>query len=267
MKKKDPSITYLNGKGFNVVKLPRAGIEPMYVIGSAKITTFLGPLRKIWHSSAPEPVAGDPQPAAGVSGQQTDALDLSVGLSALDGVLEGFGVGKMLPSLTAAYQTASKVQFTYGNVTLTSIDLFDLGDYLKKGDLDTDNIEVKHYFVDPGAKTFLITDVLKSNSLTVTAMNSSGEQVGVDFPAIQSVVTANGKISPAKSSESSITYTGTPITFGFAVQQIMHVNGVWQIEDVEASGGLSFGVGEDGESDQPRGVLLPTENGDCRVDL
>ena len=30
-KVKDPSITYLNSLGYNVVKLPRAGIEPMDV--------------------------------------------------------------------------------------------------------------------------------------------------------------------------------------------------------------------------------------------
>src|ERR1700722_5255378 len=33
VKKKDPSVTYLNKLGYNVVKLPRTGIEPMDVIG------------------------------------------------------------------------------------------------------------------------------------------------------------------------------------------------------------------------------------------
>ena len=32
-KKKDPSITFLNKFGYNVIKLPRTGIEPLDVIG------------------------------------------------------------------------------------------------------------------------------------------------------------------------------------------------------------------------------------------
>src|SRR5258705_197539 len=40
-KKKDPSVTFLNRFGYNVVKLPRAGIEPMDVIGSEDTQAFL----------------------------------------------------------------------------------------------------------------------------------------------------------------------------------------------------------------------------------
>jgi hypothetical protein len=42
-KKKDPSITFLNKFGYNVVKLPRAGIEPMDIIGKDDTIQWLGP--------------------------------------------------------------------------------------------------------------------------------------------------------------------------------------------------------------------------------
>ena len=44
VKKKDPSVTYLNKLGYNVVKLPRTGIEPMDVIGRDQTVQWLGPI-------------------------------------------------------------------------------------------------------------------------------------------------------------------------------------------------------------------------------
>ena len=37
-KKKDPSVTFLNKFGYNVVKLPRVGIEPLDLIGMDETT-------------------------------------------------------------------------------------------------------------------------------------------------------------------------------------------------------------------------------------
>ena len=79
-KKKDPSITFLNKFGYNVVKLPRVGIEPMDVIGKDDTTQWLGPIRSVWSSTAPEPTPSAPRPAVAVNGQKSDALDLSFGM-------------------------------------------------------------------------------------------------------------------------------------------------------------------------------------------
>ena len=47
-KKRDPSITYLNALGYNVIKLPRVGISPLSLIGRDKTTAFLGDLNTMW---------------------------------------------------------------------------------------------------------------------------------------------------------------------------------------------------------------------------
>src|SRR5438045_8347864 len=101
LKKKDPSITFLNKFGYNVIRLPRTGIEPLDVIGRDQSMQWLGPVSKVWTSNTPAPLPGPPHPAAAVNGQRTDALDLSLGLNILANTLAAFGMSA--PSLNAAY--------------------------------------------------------------------------------------------------------------------------------------------------------------------
>ena len=165
-KKKDPSITFLNKFGYNVIRLPRTGIEPLDVIGRDHGMQWLGPLSKVWASAKPEPQPGPPQRAAAVNGQRTDELELSLGLSVLANTLAAFGVSA--PSLDLAYKNARAVQFTYTNVTSTSVSPFDVGDYLSSGTLRSENPVVMNYFGNEKTSAYLIVDVLKADSITVT---------------------------------------------------------------------------------------------------
>ena len=72
---KDPRLTYLNSIGFNVVKLPRADVQPLEVLGrDDKSLDNLGRLSTHWKSSVPEPKAAPPSPAANINGQKTDRI-------------------------------------------------------------------------------------------------------------------------------------------------------------------------------------------------
>ena len=45
----DPRLTYLNDLGYNVVRLPRKGINPLGVLGrDGKSLSYLGTLDQIW---------------------------------------------------------------------------------------------------------------------------------------------------------------------------------------------------------------------------
>ncbi len=252
-KKKDPSVTYLNRFGYNVVKLPRVGIEPMDVIGKDETTQWLGPLRAVWTSTVAEPVLSPPRPAAAVAGQKTDQLDLGFGIKILANALAAFGA--TVPSVDFAFQKASKVQFSYTAVTSTAVAPLDAGNYLTNGKLNSDNPVVRHYFTGQESQAFLIVDVLKSDSITVTATDSHGVEVGVDVPAIQGVVGANVKVSPSSASNSTITFTGTqPVTFGFIVNEIEFDGGKWSLTGAEASGDKSFGAAAGSETAPPQGA-------------
>lgn len=263
-KKKDPSVTFLNKFGYNVIKLPRVGIEPMDVIGSDTTTQWLGPLRSVWKSSVPEPTPGAPNPAAVLVGQQTDQLDVSFGLKILANALAALGA--TVPSLDVAYHRARKVQFSYTDVTSTVVAPFDAGNYLAQGTLNTDNPVVKHYFQDPEAEAFLIVDVLKSASITVNAIDSNGASVAVDVPAIQGVVGANVSVKAAAAADNSVTYTGkVPVTFGFRVDEIQFDGVKWSLSGAAASGGLAFAAAAEGGSSPAEAPILIGTG--CRVSM
>ena len=270
VKKKDPSITFLNKFGYNVVKLPRTGIEPMDVIGRDQVTQWLGPIAKVWNSKIPAPVPGPPNPAVAVNGQRTDSLELSLGLSVLANTLAAFGAS--VPSLSVAYSHASSVQFTYSDVTSTSVTPFDAGSYLAEGTLQTNNPVVKNYFFGEKARAYLIIEVLKASSITVTATDSRGVPVEIDVPALEGIVKGKVGVKPSSESKSTITFTGNvPVTFGFSVQQIAREGDEWSLQGAAASGeiafaGPSFGM-DSPEEQKPNPLVFETENNECRLDL
>ena len=265
-KQKDPSVTYLNKLGYNVVKLPRTGIEPMDVIGRDTTMQWLGTIDTIWTSAQPKPLPSPPKPATAVNGQRTDALDLSVGLGILANTLAAFGASA--PSLDVAYKSAHSVQFSFGDVTVTSVAPFVAGSYLAKGDLDTANPAVQNYFSGK-ATAYLIVEVLKSNSITVTATDSHGVAVGVDLPAIQGVVDAKIAVKPSNASNTSITFSGPEaVTFGFAVQQIARVGNAWTLRGAAPSGDIAFAVSNAAPaSDEAAPIIFDTGAFECRLDI
>src|SRR6185312_1798019 len=237
-KKKDPSVTYLNKFGYNVIKLPRIGIEPMDVVGKDETTQWLGPLRSVWKSEVAEPVVSTPKPAAQIAGQKTDQMDLSFGLKILANALAAFGA--TVPSVDFAFKQARKVQFSYTNVTSVSVSALEAGNYLAKGELNTNNPVVEHYFTGHESQAFLIVDVLKSDSITVTATDEHGVEVGVDIPAIQGVVGASVGVKPGGTSAGTITFSGTqPVSFGFIVDEIEYDGARWSLRGAT---GISFGA-------------------------
>jgi hypothetical protein len=268
VKKKDSSVTYLNKLGYNVVKLPRTGIEPLDVIGRDQTMQWLGPIDSIWTSTVAKPQPLPPKPATAVNGQRTDALDLSVGLNILASTLAAFGV--TVPSLDVAYKSAHSVQFSYSNVTLTEVPAFSAGNYLAKGELQSDNPAVKNYFLSGQATAYLITQVLKSNSLTVTATDSHGVAVDVDLSVLHAIDTKVG-VKPSNSGNSTVTFTGSvPVTFGFAVQQIARDGNDWVLHGVAPSGNIAFGVagfGSHPANDAPQPTIFDTGTNECRLDV
>ncbi len=269
-KKKDPSITFLNKFGYNVIRLPRTGIEPLDVIGRDQSMQWLGPITQVWTSASPAPLPGPPHPAAAVNGQRTDGLDLSFGLSILASTLAAFGASA--PSLNTAFKNAHAVQFTYTNVTSTSVSPFDAGNYLAAGTLRSDNPVVQNYFGNDKAKAFLILEVLKADSITVTATDSHGTEVSLDLPHIEGIADAKIGVKPSGSSNSTVTFTGpVPVTFGFAVQQIARQDDKWILRGAAPGADIAFAAdsfGMDSQAEEePNPMVFDTGGFDCRLDI
>jgi hypothetical protein len=255
---KDPSLTFLNKFGYNVVRLPRAGIEPMLVLGKGTSLEMLGKLSTVWKTSAGEPTVGTPQPVGDLNGKQSDKLELSIGLKILANALKGLGA--TVPSLDFAFTRARKIQFTYTNVTSTSVAPLEAGNYLAAGDLNTANSLVEGYFLGEDGHAFLIVDVLKSDTISVTASAEDGSDVKLDVPAIQGVVGASVGVKSGNASDSTIEFKGpSAITFGFKVFAISFEDGRWRLRGVKAGQDLAFAFDpNEGTEDASDAVLFTT---------
>lgn len=259
---KDPSVTFLNNDGYNVVKLPRAGIEPLDVLGRDSSNELIGPLSEVWKSALPVPVPGAPQPVSNIEGKKSSKLDLSIGLKVLSNVLSAFGA--TTPSLDAEFKKAKTVQFSYTNVTAVTVTPLAAGKYLAAGNLESDNPVVQHYFLEDDAQAYLLFEVLKSNQIMITAQDESGAAVKVDVPAIQGLVGAKVGVSTASASDQTLKFTGpVPVTFGFKALEIAFENGKWKLKGAKASEDLAFGAAAGGggvesvvDNDEP--ILLRT---------
>ena len=253
---KDPAVTYLNKFGYNVVKLPRAGIEPLLVLGRDKSLNPIGQLGTVWKAPTPPPTSGAPKPAVNIEGQKSDKLDLSIGLKLLANALAAFGA--TTPSLDFAYKHARKVQFTLTNVTSVSIDPFVIGEWLASGDLNLHNPFVARYFDDDDSTAYILTEVLKSDSVSITATDSKDVGVTLDVPAISAAVGANVKVSTGGESTGTLTYKGAEaVTFGFRAFELVYANGSWSVQGVNASGDIPFVNKEDGDAKAIGAVFNP----------
>ena len=243
----DKSIQALNSRGYNVVKLPRGGIEPMDILGKDKqATEWLGPLADVWSTTVASPIVTT-NASMEISGQQTNSLDLSVGLKMLGNVLAAFGAST--PSLDAGYKNARSLQFTYGQVTSTSVRPLQAGNYLAAGTLNSANPLVKHYMLEDESDAYLIFDVLKSNEISVVATDQHGAEIKVDLGVIQSLVGAKVGLAVAGSGGTKLTYKGVaPVTFAFRAFEIAFDHGTWTLQGA-GTDDLSFAtsVGGNGE--------------------
>lgn len=237
----DDSLTYLNGIGYNVIRLPRRGIDPLDVLGrDGKSLERLGRLDQIWASSKPVPIPGGSLVAAKISGQRTSELSLSIGLKMLSNVLAA--IGAKMPNLDFAYSQASTLQFTFESVTTRGVDAFAVGEYLGAGDLRGPSPVFDRYFLEEDTEAFVITEVLESTSISVTAKDDSKSGIKVDMPAIQNVVGAAVTIDMKAGSGSDLTFSGTePVTFGFKAFQIAFA-GRWRVVRTEPGPDLAFSL-------------------------
>jgi hypothetical protein len=237
----DPRLTYLNDLGYNVVRLPRKGINPLGVLGrDGQSLHYLGTLDQIWQSKNPTPIAGSPNPVSALNGAATGNLDLSIGLDILANALSGM-FGSTAPNLKFAYKSAKSVQFKFTDVEASSIDPFLIDNFLAAGRLGEGPF-VSRFLRDPDTKAFVITETLQAKSLSVTAKADSSSEVSVDVPAIQSVLGTKVAVSQTESNSAEVSYNGPDyLTFGFKVFAIKMENQVWRIRGVAARQSLAFG--------------------------
>lgn len=218
----DPVTKELNRRGYNLVRLPRIGINPLDVLGrDSGNLEKLGSIDEVWTSTETKPLPGDPAPAAGIDGESTSDLDLGIGLKLLSNALAGLGSSIGLPSLNLAFKTARTIQFKFVNVESVSITPFALGNFLKVGKLDQKNPFVSHFFGNDDTQEYVIFDILRSDSVSVSAKSDSGGSVEPELNVLSGMLTANVKVKADASNTTELVFRSqVKATFAFKAFEI-----------------------------------------------
>lgn len=214
---KDVSVNYLNSVGYNVIRLPREGIEPLSVLSGEKSRLeLLGPIQSIMLEADQPPAISSGQ-AADINGKRTSKFDLSFGLKLLEKLLEALGAPSA--GLDIGYKRAQKIEFEFKNVQFSKVDVLKLGEFLTKG---TPNVfgDLMESLNDEG-EAYVITEVIKSNTFTTSAYDNSGTNVGINLAGIKDVLGASAKVDVSQEGESKATFKGDKLlSFGFKASPI-----------------------------------------------
>ncbi len=223
----DPRLNDLNDLGYNVVRLPREGIEPLDVLcldGACREN--LGAIDRIWSTPEPRPTVEGPIVASSIGGERTLGLDFSVGITILNGILTGMGAAT--PSLAWAFKTARKIQFQFEEVHLYAIDPLELGHYLQAGDFNLGNPVSSRCLDGHDVDLYVITEVLKSRSIGVIALDAAGRSLVLNTHVMTQAVGPSVDIGARPNGQMLFSYRGaSALTFGFKVFQIRYEDGRW----------------------------------------
>jgi hypothetical protein len=231
----DPAVTYLRNLNYNVLRHPRADLAPLDVLGRTDRTVErLGPLDKVWKTSKAKPIP-KPIAAADVEAQSTGSLRGSLGVKVLDGLLSGFGVGGIGGKFSLS--GSKGMSFHFEKPEVLSVDAFSIGEYLSAGDLDTSNKAVERYFDDEAADVFIVTEVLRTNKLTIEFNAENETKANADVTALEGLLKPQLDVARDKSRSSAITVaSGEPLAFGFKAQLVQYSDGEWMIEGFVKAG-------------------------------
>lgn len=220
----DPTITYLKGLGFSVVRLPRPDMRPLQLLADhGGELTNLGEVATIMK---PGPVGMPPLkldlPGPALAGEQASTLSIGLGLSVLGTVLGAMGAGKL--GLDVAYKAASKVTFEFTDTLRDELEIAALDKFLGAADVDPAARGVAQLL--DADDIYIVTSTLKSSKITVTSKDSAGTDVALKVPEIKGIVGANVSVSASQDASAKITYEGKlPLIFGFQAVRLFYEDG------------------------------------------
>lgn len=214
---RDNATNYLANLGYSVVRIPRENIRPLDLIGRDRDQMKLGTIDQLLSAQGNglPPVTSD-QVAAQISGQTSSKLRLGIGINILGNVI-GALAGTHL-GIEAGYQKASTIQFEFTDVYCDSVLPLSVGAYLHDARLDLGNPVLDRYVLGKG-QLFLITEILKSASITVKADASAGANLALEVPVLKNVAEGKLNVDFSRATAGIVTYAGTDptrrLTFGF----------------------------------------------------
>src|SRR6516162_7404622 len=211
----DPFLNFLRDISFIPLRLPRADVQPLQLIGiDGKDLSVLGQLSdamKAGPAAVLPPVASNIATANQIQGTRSSAVKLSIGLNILSGII-GALTGQHL-DVSAAYKNASTLIFEFGDVTVSSVSIILLDKFLNSSDIDPTAKQIQDLMIAGDAGVTVA--VARAKKYIVSAQNDHGADINVDVPVIQNVAGGKLGVSTTGSNNTKVVYEGSAaITFG-----------------------------------------------------
>ena len=222
MSRPDQSITFLRSHGFSVFRFPRASAQPLELMHrDGKDLTRLGLVPDLVTAGAaalPD-VRRDASPGIDIDGKETSKVNVAIGVSILGSFIAALGGGKL--GLDGAFTKARTVTFQYAAVTEDAVDVLALEKFVKAGRISP-HIPAGTLEKLLDDEVYVVTSVLKTKKILVSAQGESGAAVKVDVPVIQQAVGANLSVDTAGEEQSRVAFEGAvPVAFAFQAVQLV----------------------------------------------
>ncbi len=221
----DPFVNALKSFGYNIVRLPKADIQPLQMLSkNGDNLERLGAMTKLLKvgDNIPVPTISTNTPTAPINGSRTSELKIGLGLSILGNIIGALGGSSL--GLDLEYQKAKTAVFEFQEVLEDKIELIDLDQYLGEADINPASVFVSKLLESD--KLFITTATIKSTKFNFEAKSDSGTTLSLNVPVIQQAVGGNVKVSSSNQSNSKLTYEGKiPLIFGFQAVQVFYDNG------------------------------------------
>jgi hypothetical protein len=209
----DKSVEHLKSLNLNTILQPQEDIVPLQLLGEYKgARGIIGTLDQLVEQPGGTLPQVTPSAAANINGRKSSRLPLSLGLNVLGNVLGAMG-GNI--GVAASYASARNVEFTYDEVTRHRANTISIGDYLASAAIRWDHPILKKYLFGAG-NLYVLTEVVTSRRIGVTAYRSDSTALKLDVPVIQAVVGGSVSVRSESESSSTVTYEGSrDLAFGF----------------------------------------------------
>jgi hypothetical protein len=226
---RENTLNYLHALGYNVVLLPKADLEPLYLLSPAGRGTFdrfgrLDTALKGDGSVALPPVSADVA-AASIGGRSSSSLKTGIGLSVLANVVAAMGGSPV--GLEAAYSKAATVSFEFRDVYENRIEVAALDRYLASADVDPLSVHASRLLSE--GDLLIVTSTLKTSTIAVRASDNADIAITLDVPVVQEIVGTNVTVATAANDEALLSYSGpAKLVFGFQAVRLLFDDGFYR---------------------------------------
>jgi hypothetical protein len=226
---RENALNYLHALGYNVVLLPKAGLEPLYLLSPAGRGTFdrfgrIDTALKGDGSVAVPPVSAD-EPAANISGRSSSSLKTGIGLSVLANVVAAMGGSPL--GLEVAYSKAATVSFEFRDVFENRIEVAALDRYLASADVDPLSVQAARLLSQ--GDLLIVTATLKTSTIAVRASDNADIGLTLDAPLVQEIVGAKVTVAATAGDETLLSYSGPgKLVFGFQAVRLLFEDGFYR---------------------------------------